>query len=643
LFEQPFISLNHPKTILKKYWGHDDFRPMQEDIINSVLQKKDVLALLPTGGGKSICFQVPALMMDGICLVVTPLIALMKDQVENLRKKGIYALAIHAGMSYPEVKRTLQNAAFGNYKFLYLSPERLESDLFEEFLPAIQPCLVAVDEAHCISQWGYDFRPSYLKIAAIREQLPDTPVIALTASATSDVQDDICRQLLFSNHQVRFQGSFSRPKLAYRVMQAESKTQQIISLLQQTKGSAIIYCKSRKITQQLSTLLNNKGLSADFYHAGLNTEDRSRKQQAWLNNQTQTMVCTNAFGMGIDKPDVRLVLHYNVPESLEYYYQEAGRAGRDNLDATAILFAERQEMDQLFQNCDLKYPDHNTLRQLYFDLMNYLRVPAGSGEGQTYDFVLSEFADRFKWNPIQANYGLQSLAQEGLIYLTESVFIPSAILVTADRFTIYDLEHQQPELDVVIKGLLRSYEGIMDFPARVSEKALSGFLQIPLESLIERLKRMDALGLIEYRPRQENPQIYLLLDRMYQDDFRLNVNRIQERKQKHLNRIRGMENYVNETKRCRSKMIGAYFNDHTLGDCGICDNCTEGQKGSIKNDRFKLIYKGIEKTIKQQPMNKKALLAALSKFQKNEVEAILSHMVSEGLILGDRNGELFWA
>ncbi|HQW85396.1 MAG TPA: ATP-dependent DNA helicase RecQ, partial [Ferruginibacter sp.] len=342
--------------ILKKYWGFSSFRPLQQEIIEAVLQKKDALALMPTGGGKSICFQVPAMAMEGICLVISPLIALIKDQVETLQRKGINTLAIYSGMHFTEIKKTLQNAAYGNYKFLYLSPERLQTQLFKEFLPAIKPALIVVDEAHCISQWGYDFRPSYLRIATIREELPSVPIIALTASATAKVQLDICEQLLFSKNYKKFQQSFERPNLSYSVFNPTAKQTKLLEIINNTSGSALVYCKSRKQTQQIAEMLHMHKLSADFYHAGLSNEERNKKQEQWIKNKIRIMVCTNAFGMGIDKPDVRVVVHYDVPDCIENYYQEAGRAGRDGKRSYAVLLYNYGETDALQLKAKIKFP-----------------------------------------------------------------------------------------------------------------------------------------------------------------------------------------------------------------------------------------------------------------------------------------------
>ena len=362
-------------SIVKEYWGYDTFRPLQAEIITAVLEGKDVLALLPTGGGKSICFQVPTLAKDGICLVISPLIALIKDQVENLKNKGINALAIYSGMPFLEIKKTLQNAAYGNYKFLYVSPERLETALFLDYLPALNINLIAVDEAHCISQWGYDFRPAYLNIAKIREQIPTVPVLALTASATKNVQEDICEKLLFTNAAQSFQQSFARPNLSYSVFNVASKQTKLLTILKNVSGSGIVYCKSRKHTKEIADLLKLHALNADFYHAGLSNDERNTKQENWIKNKTRIICCTNAFGMGIDKPDVRIVVHYDVPDCLENYYQEAGRCGRDGKRAYAVLLYNDKEITTLLQQPTIKFPDEDTVKNVYIHLMNHLQVP----------------------------------------------------------------------------------------------------------------------------------------------------------------------------------------------------------------------------------------------------------------------------
>lgn len=629
--------MNKSIEILKKYWGFDSFRPLQHNIIDAVSNKKDVLALLPTGGGKSICFQVPAMMNEGICIVVSPLIALMKDQVENLNNKGIYALLIHSGMSFVDVKRTLQNAAFGNYKFLYVSPERLQTDLFEEFLPAIKPTLIAIDEAHCISQWGYDFRPSYLNISNLRNQLPDVPIIALTASATLEVQKDICEKLSFRKNTEIFQQSFERPNLSYSVIQPPSKYNELLNILKKSSGSSIVYCKSRKQTQEISILLNQHQLDADFYHAGLSNDERNSKQENWIKNRKRIIVCTNAFGMGIDKPDVRMVVHFNLPESIENYYQEAGRAGRDGKPASAILLIEQKEQFELKEINQLRYPTLDVLKKLYQDIMNYFQVPAGIGENQTFNFDLAEFCDRFKWKTLQANYGLQALSQEAILSYTESTNKTTTLVFTSTKEQIFEFESREPQFEDVIKGLLRSYPGIFDFPVSIYETALAKFISKPITEVKKQLQKLHQYGIVEYKPQNNKPQIFLLQNRMYKDDFKFNEKGLIARKEKHLSRINAIIKYCSNINDCRSKVIGNYFNDLSIAECGICDNCISKKNKSKINEVEKILPK-IKNALRSDIKTKTEIQNFLSEHNNIDINLALKYLESENIISINENG-----
>ena len=423
---------------------------------------------MPTGGGKSLCYQVPALAKEGLCLVISPLIALMKDQVENLRRKNITAFAIYSGMSRAEVINTLKVATNSNCKFLYVSPERLETNLFKEYLPGMNINLVAVDEAHCISQWGYDFRPPYLRIAALREELKDVPVLALTASATKEVQDDICEKLQFKEKNI-FRQSFERKNLSYSVFKVDSKINKVIEILNKVQGSAIVYCKSRKRTKEIAELLQLQNIVADFYHAGLPQEERNKRQEDWIKNKTRVIVCTNAFGMGIDKPDVRSVVHADVPDCLENYYQEAGRAGRDGEKSFAVLLYDDNDITELEGLADIRYPSLDDIKNVYQSVANYLQIPAGSGEGNYFDFDINDFVKKFKLNTHTAIYSLKALEQDNWLSLNEQVFLPSKIKFTTTKEALYDFERSHPELEPAIKALLRGYEGIFDFPTSISE------------------------------------------------------------------------------------------------------------------------------------------------------------------------------
>ncbi len=627
--------------ILEKYWGHKLFRPLQEDIIEAVMQKKDVLALLPTGGGKSVCFQVPAMLMEGICLVISPLIALMKDQVENLTNKGIPALAIYSGMHFSDVKKILQNAAFGNYKFLYVSPERLETALFLEYLPAIKPCLIAIDEAHCISQWGYDFRPPYLRIALLREELPEVPVIALTASATLPVQNDICEKLAFKKGYVKFQQSFARPNLSYSVFEPVSKQTKLLEILNNVKGSAIVYCKSRKQTQQVSDLLKLHKITADYYHAGLINEQRTSRQQNWISNRTRVIVATNAFGMGIDKPDVRAVVHYDVPESLENYYQEAGRAGRDGKRAYAVLLHNAKEIEDLHLLTDLRYPDEAAITKLYISLMNHLQVPAGIGEGQSFDFDIAVFTEHFKLNILAATYGLQALAQEGLITYSEVSFKPSTLVFTASKNDLEEFEKQQPALEPVIKGLLRTYEGIFDYPASIYESLLAKFLGKPIEEIKMQLSKLHQYHLVQYQPQNEKPQIILLKNRMYADSFTINSNNLLLRKTNYIARLKAMTDFATDSKNCRSVLIGHYFNDNSLTNCGICDNCINNKTTQISNEEFKTIAAELTEALQQNSFPANTIESEFRKYNKEKLWKVIHFLQAENIITTNKHGELF--
>jgi ATP-dependent DNA helicase RecQ len=626
--------------ILKQYWGYDSFRPLQEDIINAVLQGKDTMALLPTGGGKSICFQVPALAKDGICLVVSPLIALMKDQVQSLKTKSIPALSIYAGMSFLEVKKILQNAAHGNYKFLYVSPERLETRLFLEYLPIININLIAVDEAHCISQWGYDFRPPYLRIAQLREQLPNIPILALTASATAKVQDDICEKLAFSQMHQCFQQTFERANLSYSIFNVASKQNKLLEILNNVKGSAIVYCKSRKHTKDISDMLLLNNINASYYHAGLNNDERNKRQESWINNTTRVIVCTNAFGMGIDKPNVRVVVHYDVPDCLENYYQEAGRAGRDGKRAYAVLLYSNKELDELLLQSAIRFPGKDEIKKVYSAVMNYLKIAAGSGEGVSFDFDLASFANTFKINILTATYAIKTLEQEDILTVNEVFFKPSTLVFTCDKNQLNAFEIQYPHLESIVKGLLRSYEGIFDFPATIYEVELAKFIQKKLSVVQNELHQLHQLGLIDYSHRKDKPQITLLQNRMYSDSFILNLTDHLKRKEHFENRVQAIINYIKEPIRCRSKIIAAYFNDTDIKACGICDNCIAQANLVVSIEDFEMISRKIFQLINEDPIMSKELIKKLPGINKAKLWKVTDYLLAENKIKVTEKGEI---
>ena len=483
-----------PQQILQQYWGHASFRGAQENIIQSVVDGNDTLALLPTGGGKSICFQIPALLKDGLCLVVSPLIALMKDQVENLLTRNIPGAALFSGLSYYEVKNILQKTVSGQYKFLYVSPERLETAVFQDFLADLNITLIAVDEAHCISQWGYDFRPPYLRIAQLREVLNDVPIIALTASATPLVQNDILVKLKLNNANC-FSQSFEKIHVSYSVFKVDSKINKILSILNNVAGSSIVYCSSRKETKQVAQLLQLQNIQADFYHAGLTQEERSMKQNDWVQNKIRVMVCTNAFGMGIDKPDVRTVMHYNIPDCLENYYQEAGRAGRDGKKAYAVLLYQHKDEQQLLNLPNEKFPPLDVIKQIYQAIADYLQIPVGLGQGNYYDFDIIAFSKNFNLDILLVINVLKILEKEGHLSFTESIFLPSQIQFIVDNSIINNVEKTYPNLDVVMKTLLRTYVGIYENRVSVNEKLIAKIAHLPYEKVYADLNALNTMEL----------------------------------------------------------------------------------------------------------------------------------------------------
>lgn len=627
-----------PKEILKKYWGYDAFRPLQEEIILSVLSKKDTIALMPTGGGKSICFQMPSLMTEGICLVISPLIALIKDQVANLKKKGVPALSIYSGMSFHEVKNTLQNAAYGNFKFLYVSPERLETELFLEYLPLLKLNLIAVDEAHCISQWGYDFRPSYLHIASVREYLPEIQMLALTASATLEVQKDICEKLLFKKGYQSFHQSFERANLSYSAFELSSKQNKLLSVLKKVPGSGIVYCKTRKRTQEVSEMLKMNDISADYYHAGLSLDQRNKKQEDWISNKTRIIACTNAFGMGIDKPDVRSVVHYDVPDALENYYQEAGRAGRDGKKSYAVLLFNNAEINDLREKIQQRFPSVETIRKIYGALCHFFQLPSGKGEGLSYEFDINTFVKNFKLDAFTVNSVLKILEQEELITYSEQFFAPPTVVFTTNKSTLNQFEESHPQYDTVVKGLLRSYDGIFDFPAIINESQLAKFIGIKNEELVRLLVELKGLGILDYVPQKEEPQVYFLQNRVKADDLYVNEKNILNRKKAFEKRLNAMVHFATNKTQCRSKLIASYFSDFKISRCGICDNCLRNKETMITSEEFNAISARVKKESSLTPISTTDLLRKLSDFRENKVWKVLNFLQEENSVSVNDNG-----
>ena len=609
-----------PHQILKTYWGYDQFRPAQLEIIQAILDGKDTLAILPTGGGKSICFQVPAMAQDGLCLVISPLIALMEDQVNRLNENNMPAAALVSGMKLQEQEEILAAAENNELKFLYVSPERLQSKRFISSLNELPISLIAVDEAHCISQWGYDFRPAYLNIAAIREQLADVPLIALTASATGKVKEDIQKKLLMQSPTV-FMTSFSRKNLAYRVEESADKISRIVYWIKKLNGSGIVYCRTRRRTKEISDLLNGHQLKSDFYHAGLDQDTRKEKQENWIKGTTPIMVCTNAFGMGIDKGDVRFVIHADVPDCLENYYQEAGRAGRDGNPAHAILLYRKEELEELKALPDVKFPNLAILRKVYHALGNYFQLPIGIGKADCFPFHLEDFLVKFKLDSNEVVYSLQALKQEEIISYLEKTFTPSSVQFISDRSRIEDFEIKQHDLEPIIKALLRTYGGVFDGPVKINETQLAWILKRDIISIKEQLIALHQAGIITYLPKNDQPQICYLQDRVRTDELNINHENYLRRKKEYASRIMNMIEYIHAEK-CRSVLIGKYFGDAEIINCDICDNCVEK---NLEKKRELVVPKIIEiilSEINDYPKDLEKLKTLVDEDDKSFMQAI---------------------
>jgi len=577
--------------ILRNVFGLEDFRPVQKQVIDSVMEGKDTLALLPTGGGKSLCYQIPGLAKEGICLVISPLIALMKDQVDNLKAKGVKASAIFSGMSYREIDTTLDNCIYGDFKFLYVSPERLKQELFIERFRQMNINLIAVDEAHCISQWGYDFRPPYLEIAAIRVFHPKVNVIALTASATPQVCADIVEKLEMKSHR-EFHQSFSRSNLSYSVRLVENKLEKGIEILNRIPGTAIWYVRNRQATHQISKALTQLGISAGAYHAGMSNSDRGDRQEAWMANKIRVMVSTNAFGMGIDKPDVRVVIHHDLPENLENYYQEAGRAGRDGKKAFGVLLANEQDFEQVLNRSALVYPPIDFLKRVYQCLANYFQLAVGSNMLSSFDFDLADFCQTYELAVLDTFYALKVLKEEGFVEVNESFFVPSRVHFRVDPRRLYEIQIAYAKLDPVIKMLLRTYGGnLFSEYIKIQESKLAKSLEMRETELIKALLDIQKLEVMDYDQRKDKPQLTFLTPRYDAGKLPFNHQRIKARKELTLEKAKSMVEYANQSRLCRTQYIQEYFGERTDSTCGICDVCIETKKSKTPEtleDRMKL-------------------------------------------------------
>ena len=621
--------MNKYQEILKQYWGYDSFRDLQEEIITSIGEGKDTLGLMPTGGGKSITFQVPALAQEGICIVITPLIALMKDQVQNLRKREIKALAIYSGMTRQEILTALENCIFGNYKFLYISPERLDTEIFRTKLRSMKVSMITVDESHCISQWGYDFRPAYLKIAEIRELLPEVPVLALTATATPEVVTDIQARLKFREGNV-FRMSFERKNLAYIVRKTDNKTKELLYILQRISGSAIIYVRNRRRTKEITELLMNEGITADFYHAGLDNAVKDLRQKRWQSGEVRVMVATNAFGMGIDKPDVRIVLHLDLPDSPEAYFQEAGRAGRDGEKAYAVILYSKSDKTTLHKRVVDTFPDKEYILNVYEHLQYYYQMAMGDGFQCIREFNLEEFCRKFKYFPVPIDSALKILTQAGYLEYTDEQDNSSRILFTIRRDELYKLREMGKEAEALIQSILRSYTGVFTDYAYISEESLAVRTGLTRQQIYNILVTLTKRRIVDYIPRKKTPYIIYTRERLELRFLHIPASVYEERKARYEARIKAMEEYVTTENICRSRMLLRYFGEKNEHNCGQCDVClSKRATDNLSEESYEEVKRQILDLLSHSPLTP-AETADQIKAEKEDIGQVIRYLLDEG-------------
>ena len=621
--------MNKYQEILKQYWGYDSFRDLQEEIITSIGEGKDTLGLMPTGGGKSITFQVPALAQEGICIVITPLIALMKDQVQNLRKREIKALAIYSGMTRQEILTALENCIFGNYKFLYISPERLDTEIFRTKLRSMKVSMITVDESHCISQWGYDFRPAYLKIAEIRELLPEVPVLALTATATLEVVTDIQARLKFREGNV-FRMSFERKNLAYIVRKTDNKTKELLYILQRISGSAIIYVRNRRRTKEITELLMNEGITTDFYHAGLDNAVKDLRQKRWQSGEVRVMVATNAFGMGIDKPDVRIVLHLDLPDSPEAYFQEAGRAGRDGEKAYAVILYSKSDKTTLHKRVVDTFPDKEYILNVYEHLQYYYQMAMGDGFQCIREFNLEEFCRKFKYFPVPVDSALKILTQAGYLEYTDEQDNSSRILFTIRRDELYKLREMGKEAEALIQSILRSYTGVFTDYAYISEESLAVRTGLTRQQIYNILVTLTKRRIVDYIPRKKTPYIIYTRERLELRFLHIPASVYEERKARYEARIKAMEEYVTTENICRSRMLLRYFGEKNEHNCGQCDVClSKRATNDLSEESYEEVKRQILDLLSHNPLTP-AETADQIKAEKEDIGQVIRYLLDEG-------------
>ncbi len=621
--------MNKYQEILKQYWGYDSFRDLQEEIITSIGEGKDTLGLMPTGGGKSITFQVPALAQSGLCIVITPLIALMKDQVQNLRKRGIKALAIYSGMTRQEIVTALENCIFGDYKFLYISPERLDTEIFRIKLRSMKVSMITVDESHCISQWGYDFRPAYLKIAEIRELLPGVPVLALTATATPEVVKDIQSRLNFREENV-FRMSFERKNLAYIVRKTDNKTGELLHILKRIDGSAIIYVRNRRRTKEITELLMQEGITADFYHAGLDNAVKDLRQKRWQNGEIRVMVATNAFGMGIDKPDVRIVLHIDLPDSPEAYFQEAGRAGRDGLKAYAVILYAKSDKMTLHKRVADTFPEKEYILQVYEHLQYYYQMAMGDGFQCIREFNLEEFCRKFKYFPVPVDSALKILTQAGYLEYTDEQDNASRILFTIRRDELYKLREMGTEAETLIQTILRSYTGVFTDYAYISEDTLAIRTGLTRQQIYNILVTLTKRRIVDYIPHKKTPYIIYTRERLELRYLHIPASVYEERKARYEARIKAMEEYVTSESVCRSRMLLRYFGEKNEHNCKQCDVClNRHETDCLPEDSFREMRKQILELLARKSLPP-AGIANTIEAEREDISRVIQYLLEEG-------------
>ncbi len=627
--------------ILKKVWGYPQFRAMQEDIIVSVGdEKKDTLGLLPTGGGKSIIFQVPALAQPGVCIVVTPLIALMKDQVENLKRKNIKAIAVYTGMNKHEIAIALDNIVFGDYKFLYLSPERLGTELFLAKLPSMNVNLIAIDEAHCISQWGYDFRPSYLKIALIKEHLPNVPFLALTATATPKVAIDIQEKLEFKEPNL-FRKSFERENIFYIVRKIEDKLRYLLKIVKTNKGTGVVYVRNRKKTREIAQYLIDNNISADYYHAGIDPREKDRKQDAWKNDKIRIIVSTNAFGMGIDKSDVRFVVHIGLPDTVEAYFQEAGRGGRDEKTAYAVLLYNNMDIANLKRSITNAFPERKTIKRVYTALGNFLQIPIGAGKGFSYDFNISEFAKRYSLPILQVFSSLKFLQKEGYIEFTEEVFQSSKLMFNVGQEDLYKFQVSNAGFDAFIKLILRTYTGVFSNYININEFRLAKKANTTKEVIYEYLKKLAKYKIISYIPQRKTPYIIYTEVRLVDKSVIISKTNYDMLKKRKIERIDSVIDYITRTNKCRSQMLLMYFGEKNAKKCGNCDFCRRKTEKYLKNNEFEAIKQKCKELLEKSQYTANELINTIN-LEENKVIDTIIILQENGTIETDAKLKLIW-